>query len=265
MTYVIFLSRTMGGVSSLDGQAAVTQANSSTGCARRPFHFVPIEEIRTSRNRSRTRLVELWQLVLALACAALFAARASGQVSHTIQISNDADDGYYNNQDGSGWHSTPQSGGADLVGSWSGTTTAWVTGYRFPSTGINSGETIRSAYLVLVSSDGYATSATCGSAPCPASNSTFRVYGVAQDDGPSFSGAAGNTPLDVPYTTAYTDYTTTGPGDVHGSCQGNNNGQNTCTHIIDVTNIVKANYLAARVDEHFGHAVRHVEHECKRA
>jgi hypothetical protein len=43
----------------------------------------------------------------------------------------------------------------------------------------------------------------------------------------------------VPYTTAYTDYTSTGPGDVHGGCQGNNNGQNTCTHIIDVTSIVK--------------------------
>jgi hypothetical protein len=55
-------------------------------------------------------------------------------VSHTIQISNDADDGYYNNDDGSGWHSTPQYSGADLVGSWGGTTTAWVTGYRFPST-----------------------------------------------------------------------------------------------------------------------------------
>ena len=86
---------------------------------------------------------------------------------------------------------------------------------------------------------GFATSAACGSAPCPSSNYTFRVYGVAQDDGAAFSGTAGNTPLDVPYTTAYTDYTTTGPGDVHGSCQGNNNGQNTCTHIIDVTNIVK--------------------------
>jgi len=160
-------------------------------------------------------------------------------VSHTIQISSDADDGYYNNQDGSGWHSTPQYGGADLVGSWGGTTTAWATGYRFPSTGVNSGDTIRSAYLQLVSSDGSATSATCASAPCPSSNYTFRVYGVAQDDGVAFSGTAGNTPLDVPYTTAYTDYTSTGPGDVHGSCQGNNNGQNTCTHFIDVTSIVK--------------------------
>ena len=43
----------------------------------------------------------------------------------------------------------------------------------------------------------------------------------------------------MPYTAAFTDYTTTGPGDVHGSCQGNNNGQNTCTHTIDVTNIVR--------------------------
>jgi hypothetical protein len=65
------------------------------------------------------------------------------------------------------------------------------------------------------------------------------VYGVAQDNGLAFSGATGNTPLDVPYTTAQTDYTTTGPGDVHGSCQGQNNGQNTCTHMIDVTNIVR--------------------------
>ena len=76
-------------------------------------------------------------------------------------------------------------------------------------------------------------------APCPSSNYTFRVYGVAQDNGPAFSGVAGNTPLDVPYTTAFTDYTTTGPGDVHGSCKGNNTGQNTCTHFIDVTGIVK--------------------------
>ena len=58
-------------------------------------------------------------------------------VAHTIQISSDADDGYL--QDGSVWYSTPTSGGADLVGSWAGTTTAYVTGYRFPSTGINSG------------------------------------------------------------------------------------------------------------------------------
>ena len=142
-------------------------------------------------------------------------------------------------EDGSGWNSAPQLGGADLVGSWGGLTTAWVTGYRFPSVGANSGDTIQSAYLQLVSSDGFATSAVCGSAPCPSSNSTFRVYGVAQDDGPAFSGVAGNTPLDVPYTTSYTDYTTTGPGDDHGSCQGQNNGQNTCTHTIDVTNIVR--------------------------
>jgi subtilisin-like proprotein convertase family protein len=159
-------------------------------------------------------------------------------VTHTIQISNDADDGYYNNDDGSGWHSDPQAGGADWVGSWSGTTEAWVTGYRFESTGINSGDTIQSAYLQLWSSDGFATSSACGGAPCASSNSTFRVYGVAQDDGPVFSNATGNTPLDVPYTTSYTDYTTTGPGDAHGSCQGQNNGQNTCTHTIDVTAIV---------------------------
>ena len=131
------------------------------------------------------------------------------RVSHTIQISNNADDGYYNSYDGSGWHSTPQNGGTNLVGSWGGTTTAWVTGYRFPSTGVNAGDTIRSAYLQLVSGDGYATSAACGSAPCPSSNYTFRVYGVAQDNGAAFSGTAGNTPLDVPYTTAYTDYTST--------------------------------------------------------
>jgi hypothetical protein len=159
-------------------------------------------------------------------------------VTHTIQISNDADDGYYNNDDGSGWHSDPQAGGADWVGSWSGTTQAWVTGYRFESTGINSGDTIQSAYLQLWSSDGFATSSACGGAPCASSNSTFRVYGVAEDDGPAFSNATGNTPLDVPYTTSYTDYTTTGPGDDHGSCQGQNNGQNTCTHTIDVTAIV---------------------------
>ena len=160
-------------------------------------------------------------------------------VSHTIQISSDADDGYYDNQNGSGWHSTPESGGADLVGSWNGSTTAWVDGYRFPSVGANSGDTIRSAYLKLVSSNGLAAGSVCGSAPCPSNNYTFRVYGVAQDDGPSFSGVAGNTPLDVPYTTSFVDYTTTGPGDDHGSCSGNNNGQNTCTHIIDVTNIVR--------------------------
>jgi hypothetical protein len=160
-------------------------------------------------------------------------------VSHTIQISNDADDGYLNNHNGTGWHSTPEYGGADLAGSWGGLTTAWATGYRFPSVGSNSGDTIQSAYLQLVSSDDYASNPSCGSAPCSNTNYTFRVYGVAQDDGPSFTGTAGNTPLDVPYTTSYTDYTTTGPGDDHGSCKGNNNGQNTCTHIIDVTNIVR--------------------------
>ena len=160
-------------------------------------------------------------------------------VSHTIQISNDADDGFDNSENGTGWISTPTLGGADLVGSWNSLTTAYVTGYRFPSVGANSGDTIQSAYLQLISSDSFATSAVCGSAPCGSSNYTFRVYGVAQDDGPSFTGTTGNTPLDVPYTTSYTDYTTTGPGDDHGSCQGQNNGQNTCTHIIDVTNIVR--------------------------
>src|SRR5208283_4124920 len=87
-------------------------------------------------------------------------------VSHTIQISNDADDGYYNSQDSTGWHSTPEFGAADLVGSASGLTTAWVTGYRFPSVGANSGDTIQSAYLQLVSSSSFATSAACGAAPC---------------------------------------------------------------------------------------------------
>jgi hypothetical protein len=160
-------------------------------------------------------------------------------VSHTIQISNNADDGYYNSQNGTGWHSTPEGGGADLVGSWSGLTTAWVAGYRFPSVGANSGDTIQSAYLQLVSSNGDATNAICGLAPCSSNIYTYRVYGVAQDDGAAFSGTAGNTPLDVPYTTAYTDYTATGPGDDNGSCQGENWGQNTCTHTIDVTNIVR--------------------------
>jgi hypothetical protein len=177
-------------------------------------------------------------------CLFLFVTRAPGQgtiLSHTIQIANDADDGYYNGYDGSGWHADSQygNGSADMVGSWGGITAAWVTGYRFPSTGINSGDTIRSAYLELVSSDSSASSVACGSAPCPSTNSTFRVYGVAQDNGLSFSNTAGNTPISVPYTTSYVDYTTTGPGDAHGSCQGNNNGQDTCTHIIDVTNIVK--------------------------
>ena len=168
--------------------------------------FVSVTAARLPSDHCTAKFILPRRLALVSIGLGFFTVRALGQspiVSHTIQITNDADDGYYNNQDGSGWHSTPQSGGADLVGSWSGTTTAWVAGYRFPSTGINSGDTIRSAYLVLVSSDGSASSSTCGSAPCPASNSTFRVYGVAQDDGPSFSGAAGNTPLDVPYTTAY--------------------------------------------------------------
>ncbi len=158
--------------------------------------------------------------------------------SHTIQISNDADDGYSDNQNGTGWHSTSEFGGVDLVGSWGGQTTAYITGYRFPSVGANSGDTIQAAYLKLVSSTSRATNTTCGTAPC-SNNYTFRVYGVAQDNGPSFTGAAGNTPQDVPYTTAFTDYTTTGPGDAHGSCQGQNQGENSCTHVIDVTNIVR--------------------------
>ncbi len=194
---------------------------------------------------SRGRLIANWNRLMRFAvaffCLAILVTTASGQASHKIQISNDADDGYYNAYDSSGWHSDSQYGGgsADLVGSGGGTTAAWSIGYRFPSTGINSGDTIRSAYLEVVSSDNAASSATCGSAPCANTNSTFRVYGVAEDDGASFSNGSGNTPLDVPYTTSFVDYTTTGPGDVHGGCQGNNNGQNTCTHIIDVTNIVK--------------------------
>ncbi len=159
-------------------------------------------------------------------------------VSHTIRISNDADDGYYNSQNGSGWNSSPGSGGADLVGSWTGKTKAWVTGYRFPSVGAFSGDTIQTAYLRLWSSGSSATSLPCGAAPCNNSY-IFRVYGVAEDNGSAFSGTTGNTPLDVPYTKAYTDYTSTGPGDAHGSCKGNNQGQNTCTHTIDVTNIVR--------------------------
>ncbi len=193
-------------------------------------------------DRAIAKWIQPARLAATILCLSLFIARALGQgtvTSHSIQISNDADDGYYNQSDGSGWHADSQYGSADLVGSWGGITGAWVTGYRFPSTGINSGDTIRSAYLKLVSSDSSASDVTCGSAPCPATNSTFRVYGVAQDDGPSFSNTAGNTPVSVPYTASYVDYTTTGPGDAHGSCQGNNNGQDTCTHIIDVTNIVR--------------------------
>ena len=180
------------------------------------------EALYTGSSPSSGRIVKV---VVALAPILLFQFSVKtlipqGIASHTIQISSDADDGYYNEQDGTGWHSTPQGGGADLVGSWGGTTTAWVAGYRFPSTGINSGDAIRTAYLQLVSSDGDATSTVCGSAPCASSSSTFRVYGVAQDDGAAFSNTSGNTPVSVPYTTAYVDYTTTGPGDAHGSCQG---------------------------------------------
>jgi Bacterial Ig-like domain (group 3)/MBG domain (YGX type)/Putative Ig domain len=208
--------------------------------------------LRSKSNQLNGRALRsaLDTLLLALACVLCMRPQPSEAqatpIPHQIQISNDADDGYYNNADGSGWHSDPQSGGADWVGSSSSTPQTWVIGYRFPSTGINMGDTIQSAYLVLRSSDGAATSTDCGAAPCSQSNSTFRVYGVAEDDGPSFSGATGNTPLDVPYTNSYTDYTTTGPGDDHGSCGTNtsngvynNNGQNTCTHIIDVTSIVQ--------------------------
>ncbi len=205
-----------------------------------PFELHPV--LRSSGDHSCTKLIRPARLVVIGVYLALFFAGAVARAqiaSHTIQISNTADDGYYNENDGSGWNAVPQVGGADLVGSSSGITTAWTTGYRFPSTGVNSGDTIRSAYLQLVSSDGFASNATCGQPPCTNTNYTFRIYGVAQDDGPSFSNSAGNTPLDVPYTTSFVDYTSTGPGDVHGSCQGNNNGQNTCTHVIDVTNIVK--------------------------
>jgi hypothetical protein len=155
--------------------------------------------------------------------------------SHSIQITNDSDDGYYDSVTGTGWHSATA---VDRIGSWAGITSGWVTGYRFPATGANSGDTIQSADLELINSNTLATSSICGTAPC-GNSYTFRVYGVAQDDGQPFSNAAGNTPLDVPYTSSYVDYTATGPGDAHGSCQGKNNGQNTCTHTINVTNIVR--------------------------
>ena len=226
-------------VCSSDSRAAARPANSSVGRGRHTDPFASSEGVCTAGLRDRIRIFELRGLVFVLACLALFAIRASGQVPHTIQISNDADDGYYDVTDGTGWIPTPGSGGADLVGSNSASSDAWVIGYRFPATGVSSGDTIRTAYLEVVSSDGSATSTICGSAPCPDSGTTFRVYGVAQDDGTSFSNSPGNTPLDVPYTAASDDYMTTGPGDVHGGCSGNNNGQNTCIHIIDVTNIVK--------------------------
>ncbi len=232
-------------VPSLGHQAGALPPYRSAGHGK---HAVPMthgEETHTSHNCGRkSQFAAFPRLVLALACLALLAIRASGQTLHTVQITNDADDGYYNVNDSSGWHTDPQFGEADLVGSDSTNADAWVVGYRFPATGINPGDTIRSAYLEVISSNGYATSTVCADAPCPNSGSTFRVYGVAQSDGPSFSNAAGNTPLPqnlggVPYTTSYVDYSTTGPGDVHGSCQGQNNGQSTCVHIIDVTNIVK--------------------------
>jgi hypothetical protein len=210
------------------------------------------------RGRSSAHRIRPERFAVVFFCLCILISRAFGQVSHTIQISNDADDGYYNQDDSSGWHSDPQygNGSADLVGSDSGITAAWTSGYRFPATGVNSGDTIRSAYLQLVSSDSFASSVTCGSAPCADSNYTFRVYGVAQDDGSSFSNTSGNTPLTVPYTTSYVDYTTTGPGDVHGSCQGNNSGQDTCTHTIDVTNIVKE--ITSRPGWTNGSAIRFV-------
>ena len=238
------ISLTTGGVSPSDSRAIAKPDNSSVGRGRQTDPFAPGEVIPTSRTRTRVGFLELRGLVLTLAWIALFAIRASAQTPHTIQITNDADDGYYNVDDGSGWHTDPQFGEADLVGSDSTNADAWVVGYRFPATGINPGDTIRSAYLEVISSNGYATSTACSDAPCPNSGSTFRVYGVAQNDGPSFSNAPSNTPLPqgqggVPYTASYVDYTTTGPGDAHGSCQGENNGQNTCVHFIDVTNIVK--------------------------
>ena len=197
-------------------------------------------------SRSIAKWIRPQRFAAVLFCLSILLSRAFAQspVSHTIQITNDADDGYYNQQDSSGWHADPQygSGSADLVGSDTGLTTAWTIGFRFPSTGVNSGDTIRSAYLTLWSSDFFASNITCGYPPCTGTyntNSTFRVYGVAQDDGPSFSNVSGNTPLSVPYTSSYVDYTTTGPGDDNGSCQGNNFGQNTCTHTIDVSNIVR--------------------------
>src|SRR5581483_2943239 len=133
--------------------------------------------------------------VSSLACLELFVpAHALAQSYHRIQIANDADDGYYDDVISIGWHG---SAAADLVGSWGGTTAAFAIGYRFPSTGINSGDPIQSAYLELVSSDSNPSNATCGSAPCANTNSTFRVFGVAQDNGSSFSNTSGNTPLDV--------------------------------------------------------------------
>jgi hypothetical protein len=239
MMHAGLLSLNICGVSSLDHQVALIPAKNLSERTRQGFPDAPCQEIRPRRDRSCVQFVEFWRVAFALACLALLAMKAIGQTPHSIQISNDADDGYYDVAGGNGWISSPGSGGADLVGSNSTNADAWVIGYRFPTVGVNSGDTIRSAYLEVVSSDGSATSTTCGSAPCPNSGTAFRIYGVAQDNGNSFSGAPGNTPLDVPYTTSYDAYITTGPGDVHGSCQGNNNGQNTCIHIIDVTNIVQ--------------------------
>ena len=51
-------------------------------------------------------------------------------ISHTIQISTDADDGYYNYQDGTGWHSTPQSRWSRSGGELGGNNNS--LGYRLP-------------------------------------------------------------------------------------------------------------------------------------
>src|SRR5579863_10152482 len=100
---------------------------------------VPNFAIRKSKSRSFFEILP--GACLVLICAAFVAPVAFGQTYHKIQIANDQDDGYYNGDDGSGWHYVPQTGGADLVGSESSMATAWVIGYRFESTGINSGDT----------------------------------------------------------------------------------------------------------------------------
>src|ERR1700733_10395884 len=74
------------------------------------------------RGRSiANRILHPKRFAVVVLCLLIFVARAFGQVSHTIQISNDADDGYYNEDDSSGWHADPQygNGSADLVGSGS--------------------------------------------------------------------------------------------------------------------------------------------------
>ncbi|SPE27142.1 hypothetical protein SBA5_580021 [Candidatus Sulfotelmatomonas gaucii] len=60
-----------------------------------------------SGGHRNAKLVQLRRLVLVSIGLALFLVRAQGQspiVSHTIQITNDADDGYYNSNDSSGWN-----------------------------------------------------------------------------------------------------------------------------------------------------------------